>query len=136
MARVRPNGSCQRFGKHTAPVKSKPYLEWIHQLPCIVSGQSPVEAAHVSTANEPTGHTGRAKSNKASDRWVLPLAKHLHDQQHKGAEMEFWKQQGINPHNACLVLWGLFNERGDSAIPQATALIQTGMFKSIGEDHE
>lgn len=134
MARVAYHGNSVAYGKTTAPVKSKTYRDWVNKLPCIVSGKWPVEAAHLSTTKQSCGHTGRGKSNRASDRWVLPLTKQLHDLQHEGAEMKFWSDQGINPHNACLVLWGLFNERGDDATQQATMLIQTGVFKNINED--
>jgi hypothetical protein len=137
VARVRlTDEACPRFGKNTAPVKSKDYVSWLHNLPCIVSGGWPVEAAHLSEPNEKYGHTGRGKGRKASDRWVLPLTEQIHRQQHQGNEMAFWERHGINPHEACLVLWGLFNERGDDAIPQAQMLIQSGALKepvSTGE---
>jgi hypothetical protein len=44
--------------------------------------------------------------------------------------MAFWERHGINPHEAATILWGLFNERGDDAIPQAQMLIQSGALKS------
>lgn len=131
VARVRrTDNPCPRFGKNTAPVKSKDYRDWVNKLPCLVTGEWPVEAAHLSTHNAKYGHTGRAKGRRASDRWVLPLTQQIHRQQHQGNEMAFWKSHGINPHEACLVLWGLFNERGDDAIPQAQMLIQSGELKS------
>ena len=108
------------------PEKSADYLKWLHELPCVVSRQYGVEAAHVSFAEPMYCHYGRAKGHKASDRWALPLAPDLHLIQHKGSEREFWKQVGINPHIVALVLWGLWSEMGDDATEAATAVIMEG----------
>ena len=118
----------QPIGKTTRPVKAKGYLAWLHELPCVVSRMSPVEAAHVSFANESFGATGRGKSQKASDRWALPIHPDLHADQHKhGDERGWWRMQGINPHLVALVLWGFWNERGDDATGPATTLINSGI---------
>ena len=128
MARVKPSGSCVRFGKNTKPVKSADYRAWVKKLPCIVTGQSGVEAAHLSTASQRYAHNGRGKSQKASDRWVLPLASDVHRRQHEANELAFWECHGINPYVACLVLHGLYSDGKDGAIDQASALIQSRIF--------
>lgn len=128
-ARVRPSDSpCPRFGKDTAPVKSKGYLSWLHQLPCIVSHVVPVEAAHISTPDERYAHLGRAKGRKASDCWTLPLSKALHDKQHKGNEMQFWRSHRIDPHIAALVLHNIYSTQGDDGIELAQRMILQGLF--------
>lgn len=113
------------------PVKAKPYLAWLHDLPCIVSGRRPVEAAHVSFANEIFGATGRGKSQKASDRWALPLCPDLHRDQHKTNEKAWWDGQGINPHLAAVVLWGLWCERKNEATEAAERLIANGLGRVV-----
>lgn len=129
MARIRiTQEACQRYGKDTAPVASKTYRDWVNKLPCMVSGTWPVEAAHLNTASAFWGHTGRAKRNKASDRWVLPLSQEKHREQHHGGEMEFWARHRINPHLAATILYGLFNERGDDGIERARQMILGGVF--------
>lgn len=128
MARVAYHDNSIAFSKDTAPVKSKTYRDWVNKLPCMVTGQWPVEAAHLSTPSERYAHTGRAKSNRASDRWVLPLTQKKHREQHQGAEMAFWAKYRINPHLAATILYGLFNERGDDAIPRAQQMILSGSF--------
>lgn len=118
------------------PEKSKDYLAWLHELPCIVSGQSPVEAAHVSYANPVVGASGRGKAQKASDRWAVPLHPDLHRAQHEANEREWWLMNGINPHMVALVLWGLWNElkagRSNDATERATALIRSGLGRIPG----
>lgn len=113
-----------------APAKAKPekrsdYVTFIKRLPCIITLRNVVDAAHVSTAAPTYGAYGRGKSRKADDSWTLPLCREKHDEQHKIAEMAFWHKHGINPHVACLTLWGIYNRMdSNEAIQAATAIIQ------------
>lgn len=106
------------------PEKSKGYLAWLHELPCVVSGRRPVEAAHVNYANPAFGALGRGKGQKASDRWALPLHPEAHAAQHNhGNEQEWWLTQGIEPHLIGAIIWGLWKERGSDATAQAERII-------------
>lgn len=116
------------------PVKAKTYLSWLHSLPCIVSGRSPVEAAHVSFANPAFAAPGRGKSQKVSDRWALPLHPDLHREQHTMNEQEFWRSKGINPHLAGVVLYGLWSERKDDGLASAERLIRSKAFLAAPQD--
>lgn len=116
-------------GMQTGPVKSKTYLSWLHDLPCVVTGMEPVQAAHVSFANARYGAPGRGKGRKVSDRWALPLSAEKHDEQHKGNEKAFWVAQGINPHLVACILWGMWSERKDGATEAARKMILSGQFK-------
>lgn len=106
------------------PIKSKPYLEWLHDLPCVVTGTSPVEAAHVSFARPRLGAFGRGKGQKVSDRWALPLCAAEHRIQHSMNEELYWRNLGINPHILALVLWGIFTERGDDKTELALIVLK------------
>ena len=110
------------------PKKVASYLAFIHQLPCIVTGENVVEAAHVSFASPKHGHYGRGKGHKASDRWAVPLSPASHRRQHSMNESEFWQSVGINPHEIALVIWGLWTEHGESAQPYAEAVIRQQLF--------
>lgn len=109
------------------PEKAATYLSWLHSLPCCVSRRSPVEAAHVSYANNIVGASGRGKQQKVSDRWAVPLHADLHREQHNGNEREWWKSQGIDPHLVGLVLWGIWNERKSDATERAETMISAGL---------
>ena len=109
------------------PAKSKDYLAFLHRLPCIITRQYGVEAAHLSMRAPMYGHYGRGRSTKAPDRWALPLCSGEHARQHDLGEEAFWDSVGINPHLACLVLWGLFAADGDAAEEQCVSLIQAGV---------
>jgi len=106
------------FRKTAKPVKDRNYLAWIHQLPCVITGLTPVEAAHLSTANHLRGQTGRGKGTKASDRWCLPLHADQHVSQHRMSELAFYRSHGIHdPWLLALVLYGCFlDDNLDGAI--------------------
>lgn len=108
-------------------VKSKGYLSFIRLLPCCVTGQYGVEAAHLSFANTQYGHYGRGRGTKVSDRWALPLSPASHREQHSGNEEFWWGMFHTNPHVLALTLSGLWNELGDEAEPFCTAIIMAGL---------
>jgi hypothetical protein len=113
------------------PVKNKAYLGWIHDLPCIVTGAEGVQAAHLSTPNLAWGHLGRGMSQKASDRWVLPLSPEMHDEQHSMNEMEFWRKKEINPYPCALALYGLFADNDLEAARFFCRNVRFGMYHGL-----
>jgi hypothetical protein len=110
------------------PVKKPDYLSWIHELPCCVTGQSGVQAAHVSYAAPWYGHYGRARGTKAPDLFALPLIKAEHDRQHSMNEEVYWLCLGIDPHLLGLTLWGIYsNYEGFEAVERARSRILSGL---------
>lgn len=95
-------------GKVSRPVKDGGYLAFIHGLPCVVSGRTPVEAAHISYADPRYGKLGRGKSQKESDRWCLPLSREEHARQHRIGERAYWACVGIDPCVVALALYGAY----------------------------
>jgi len=114
--------SCDPTPKAKA-TKSKGYLSFIHLLPCIITGQKGVEAAHLSMAAPKYGHYGRGKGSKVSDRWCLPLSQAAHARQHQIGEDLFWRNAGIDPHILALTIHSLWTDLGDDAEPFAVAII-------------
>lgn len=94
----------QPTGKKSKPVKDKDYLSYLHDLPCIVSGKTPVQAAHISYADPKYGKLGRGKGTKESDCWAVPLHSTEHDRQHSMNERVYWRLVGIDP---CIVALAL-----------------------------
>jgi len=80
------------------------HLKWLRTLPCVISGERPVDAAHVRYADPVYGKREVGKAEKPDDRWCLPLARRLHDEQHKGNEREFWARHGLDPLRIALAL--------------------------------
>lgn len=122
----------------TKPAKKADYLAFLHTLPCVVTGRSPVQAAHVSFKATQFGAYGRGKGHKVSDRWALPLCADAHEDQHKHNEEQWWANLRIDPHLLCLIIHGLWSEYGDDAHPFAVAVINQqlaarGALREAGE---
>jgi hypothetical protein len=110
------------------PAKRAGYIAWLHTLPCCVTGQAGVQAAHLSYASPWHGHYGRAKGTKAPDRFALPLCDAEHRRQHAMNEEAYWQGVGINPHELALTVFGLFNDYDEhEATKRASARIFAGL---------
>lgn len=110
------------------PAKRKDYLAWLHTLPCVVTGQFVVQAAHVSFSAPWHGHYGRAKGTKAPDRFTLPLCIAEHARQHSMNERDYWDSVGINPHELANTLFGIFSDYDEyEATERAKSRILSGL---------
>lgn len=97
--------SQQPTGKISKRVEDKNYLDFIRQLPCIVTGTYGVEAAHISFPMAKYGKLGRGKGSKENDAWTVPLSPEEHRRQHSMAETAYWDSVGIDP---CIVAMSLY----------------------------
>lgn len=110
------------------PAKRGDYLSWLHTLPCCVTGENIVQAAHVSYAAPWHGHYGRAKGTKAPDRFALPLSPSEHSRQHATSEESYWISVGIIPHELANTLFGIFSDYEPfEATERATSRILSGL---------
>ena len=98
----------QPTGKASKRVERPNYLDWIRSLPCIVTGKSEVDAAHISFPSPSDGKLGRGLSRKESDRWTLPLCRDEHRRQSNMNEREYWHAVNIDPVRVCLALYGAY----------------------------
>ncbi len=113
------------------PEKRKDYLSWLHTLPCCITGQYGVEAAHTSTAHPFFGHYGRGKGTKASDIFALPLSPEKHRESHQGSETQFWAGHGIDPWVLGLTLWAIYSQYDEyEATERAIARIVSGILNN------
>lgn len=98
---------------------------WIKTLPCVVCGNQPCDPAHVRTGAD--GGMGLTPS----DRFLLPLCRTHHDEQHRVGETTFWSSLGIDPMDIAARLWAVTGDtdQGVRAVlraRQAIALHQRG----------
>jgi len=105
-----PIGSLLKNGdKARKPVKARAkdddHLAFIRTLPCVITGTSPVEAAHIRYASPPWGKPITGIAQKPDDRWAVPLSAKKHQQQHSGSEVKFWQDHGIDPLVTAARLW-------------------------------
>jgi hypothetical protein len=80
-----------------ARAKDDDHLAFLRTLPCVVTGSSPVEAAHIRYGSKIWGKPISGIGTKPDDRWCLPLSPDKHREQHSGSEAAFWKAHGIEP---------------------------------------
>lgn len=94
-------------GKKRRPREhNKAHLEFIRELPCLVTGTRPVEAAHIRYAELRWGKFSVGISEKPHDKWSVPLAPLVHRDQHAaGDERGWWKLKGIDPVLVAMALW-------------------------------
>lgn len=97
-------------GKKRPRKESHSHLDFIRSLPCLVSGEWPVHAAHIRYAEPRYGKAETGISRKPDDRWAVPLAPRFHtdgpEAQHKAGERAWWAERGIDPCQVALALWG------------------------------
>lgn len=96
-------------------VHAPAYLAFVRTLPCVVSGEFPVEAAHVRYGDALRGkrHTGAAE--KPDDRWVVPLHPREHRDQHAHGEREWWAERRIDPLLVAALIFSAFHADDDIA---------------------
>ena len=98
------------FANGSPKVKKRPrdedklHLDWIRTLPCVITGERPVDAAHIRYADRAYGKRETGKSEKPDDRWTLPLCRRKHDEQHTMDERIFWARHGLDPLRIALAL--------------------------------
>ncbi len=98
--------------------RDEKHLAFIRQLPCLVTGRTPVEAAHVRYADVTRGKPHTGKGEKPDDRYAVPLHWETHREQHSMSERRFWEQRGIDPVKTALLLFGVSGdvEEGEKVI--------------------
>lgn len=101
--------------------KSDDHLRFIRGLPCLVTGQRPVEAAHVRYADPAYFKRAVGGSERPDDKWAIPLSPAEHRKQHGMNEQDYWRQVGIDPLAVALQLWAHSgnDETGEKIIEQA-----------------
>jgi hypothetical protein len=109
--RLAPADAPGTLFKRPAPPKRTPrerlphrnntdHLEAIRQCPCLACGRDPCgEAAHVRMGT----HAGMGR--KPEDRWVTPLCRACHADQHEIGELTFWHSLDLPPLTIAAALY-------------------------------
>lgn len=99
------------------------HLDFIRQLPCLVTGDNTsVEAAHIRMADPRIAKPITGIGVKPDDRFVVPLSGRMHREQHEIGERKFWEARGIDP---VLIALALFSVSGDHA--EGTKIIEKAL---------
>jgi hypothetical protein len=82
------------------------YLAYVRGLPCLICGYPRSDPAHLRSAARQYGKRQCGMGEKPDDRWVLPLCRHHHDEQHRHNELQWWASYGIpDPHALAIALY-------------------------------
>lgn len=130
---MRPRARIER----TAPTgKRKPNMryrlahrDFVKSLPCLKCGGAPCDPAHVRNGTD--GGTGLTPS----DRYIVPLCRSHHDEQHRRGEGAFWAELGIDPLDVACRLWTVSGdaEAGLRAIERARQAMALRRSHDAGE---
>lgn len=103
------------------------HLAFIRDLPCLVTGTRPVEAAHVRYADPQRFKRAVGGAEKPDDKWAVPLSPAEHRKQHTMDEQEYWAATGIDPIAVALLLWAHSgnDETAEKIIEQAQGRMRT-----------
>ena len=90
-------------------IKNEKYLDFIRDLPCVLTGAQ-AEAAHVRSSSLIHGKRETGKGERPDDLWAIPLCPEKHrlgkDAQHTMNEMLFWASEGVpDPFVICALLY-------------------------------
>lgn len=69
-------------------IRSRKHLQFISQLPCVITRHTEVQAAHIRSGN------GAGMGLKSGDDCVVPLYWREHLLQHECGELMYWSQYG------------------------------------------
>lgn len=72
------------------------YLAYVRTLPCLICRRpGPSDPAHLRSAARQYGKPHTGMGEKPDDRWVLPLCRTHHSEQHRNNELAWWARQGF-----------------------------------------
>ena len=99
----------------------RPHLDFIRQLPSVISGAYGCEAAHIRAGNPTYRKKRTGMQQKPDDCWTLPLTPSEHKEQHSINEMDFWREHNIDPFRLALDLYAVTgnNDRAREIIQAA-----------------
>jgi hypothetical protein len=99
--------------------RSKDNLVAIHELPCILTGLWPVEAAHLRSPCRELGKRETGMQEKPDDAYVVPLSPAKHREQHSMNEVEFWEKHGYQWWEVVALSQALYLNRDNLEVCQS-----------------
>lgn len=123
------------------------HLKWLRTLPCCITGERPVDPAHIRYADPVYGKPQTGKGEKPSDKFCVPLSREKHDEQHGMSEREFWARHGLDPLRIALALFACSgdDDQAEVILREAgaavnsfgrTDLLRRGQLARAGNDEE
>jgi len=102
--------SRDKHSKATKRVELPKHLAFIRKLPSVISGKRPCDACHIRFGSPTHKKQHTPKARKPDDWWVVPMTREEHTRQHSMNEQDFWKEQGLDPHEVAIMLYAMTEE--------------------------
>lgn len=96
--------------------RDEKHLAFIRTLRCCICGAPGPDPAHIRSASSVHGKRETGGAEKPSDKWVVPLCRVHHDQQHSINEIKFWATYGVDPFGLAL---SLYAHSGDDELAES-----------------
>ena len=97
--------------------KDNKHLAWIRTLHCCICGMPGPDPAHIRSASAVHGKRETGGAEKPHDKWVTPLCRVHHDEQHAaGNEVAWWASKGVDPFGLAL---SLYAHSGDDELAES-----------------
>jgi hypothetical protein len=96
--------------------RNNQHLAWLRTLQCCICGAPGPDPAHIRSASSVHGKRETGGAEKPSDKWVVPLCRVHHDQQHSINEIKFWATYGVDPFGLAL---SLYAHSGDDELAES-----------------
>lgn len=102
-------------------VENEKHLAFVRSLPCLVTGRTGTDAAHIRYSDLRVAKRKVGIGEKPDDRWVVPLCREEHMKQHSMSEKQYWHNVGIDPILIALALYAVSgdNEMGEIIVANA-----------------
>lgn len=97
-------------------IEDERHLKFIRSLRCCICGAPNPDPAHIRAASAIHGKRETGGGERPSDKFVVPLCRAHHDEQHNGNELLFWVAKGVDPFGLALAL---YSASGDDELAEA-----------------
>lgn len=96
--------------------RNERHLSFIRGLKCCICGASNPDPAHLRAASAVHGKRETGGAEKPADKFVVPLCRKHHEEQHGENELLWWAKQNIDPFGLAL---SLYAHSGDDELAES-----------------
>lgn len=105
-------------------VEDEAWLAEVRKMPCLVCQRpGPSDPAHLRSADRQYGKRQTGMAEKPDDKWVLPLCRTHHDEQHRRNELQWWASKGVaDPFAIAMALYAARTSKPRTTRPRKVAV--------------
>ena len=86
------------IGPKEPRIRDPKYLAWLRTRPCCICGAvDKIDACHIRSGSIAYAKRETGMAEKPDDKWAVSMCRSDHTKQHAMNELEFYRQNGIDP---------------------------------------